>query len=131
MYDTGSGVTSANCDQLLPEHQLRESKDGKRGVKYVSASGGIMENKGEAEIQLESTRGKQLHITFPNSDVIHPTISGRKLLRKGCEVYLKQTGGWIKLPNGDKIDIVVHAGVLWVELRVVDKRAPGFTGPGM
>ena len=90
-----------------------------------------MDNRGEAEIQLETTHGDRLHITFQNSDVQHPIISGRRLPRKGCEVYLAKTGGWIKLPDGNKIDIVIHAGVLWVELRVVDKRASGFTGPGI
>ena len=90
-----------------------------------------MENKGEVEVQFETTEGKPLHITFQNSEVIHAIISGRKLLKKGCEVHLTEKSGWIQLPNGDKVNIVAHAGVLWVELRVKDMRSTGFTGPGL
>ena len=129
MNDTGSGVTAARCSEAFPGHQIRESKDGKRRIKYVSANNGVMENQGETEVQFMAT--EPLHIVFQNADVNYPIIPGRRLMRKGCEIYLAKTHGWILLPDGNKVDIVVDKGVLWAELKALEPREQGLIGPGL
>ena len=89
-----------------------------------------MPNLGEADIQLRDQTGHDFHMVLQNTKVNHPIMSGRRLLRKGCEIRLKGKGGWIKLPDGHKVEIVLRKGVLWCELEVMSP-ASVFSGPGL
>ena len=89
-----------------------------------------MQNSGGADIKLRDKTGHDFHMVFQNTKVSHPIMSGRKLLRKGCEVRLKGRGGWIKLPDGHKVEVVMRRGVLWCELEVMPP-ATLFSGPGL
>ena len=121
MIDSGSEPTVANCQTTFPGHAIRPSAAQKRGVRYVSATGGTVPNEGEVEIVHRDPILGDFNFTFQHAQVGCPIISVRDLVgNKKCKVIFGEDGGVIKFPDGRKIHFILRNGVLFVLLRVVE-----------
>ena len=98
MIDSGSEPTIANCSRVFPKHPIKQSEAQKRGVRYVSATGNTVENKGEVDITHRDPDICDFHFTFQHADVHCPIISVKYLVGLKCKVLFSDDGGCYQIP---------------------------------
>ena len=114
MLDSGSVPNIANCKKFFPNSTIRRSKAQDRGVKYTNASGGHIDNEGEADVVHTDADGTKYRFTFQHADVQFPILSVRQLVRIGCKVIFTRRGGVIKYADGRRLRFVCKHGVFFV-----------------
>ena len=76
MVDSGSFVTIASVKEHVGSEHIVQPSDGSRnGVKYSSANGGEIVNRGQAVITHALTDDIDLDIPFQDADVQLPILS--------------------------------------------------------
>ena len=82
--DSGAAESVLPRKMLPKEPMVEEAK--RRGVKYVAANGGKMENIGEIKVKFKRVGSKAVNsITFQVTDVSKPLASVSRILDKRCD----------------------------------------------
>ena len=118
---------------MLPNETLVEGEARKKGVRYVAANGGKMDNLGEKRVRFRRSGSAAVNsITFQVTGVSKPLASVSRILDKGNTVVFSRTGegSFIrKERTGDKIPIVEEKGTFVVDVEFMEP-ASGFTRQG-
>ena len=110
MLDSGSEPTVANCKVAFPNHPIEESPAQRRGVKYMSATGGTVANPGQVHVVHRNPRLGDFNFTFQHAPVQCPIISIRDRVKgHKPKVLFYEEGGVIKYPDGRRIRFVKHS----------------------
>ena len=81
---------------LLPHEPIEEGEAKRRGVKYVAANGGKLENMGEKKVKVKRAGSNAANsITFQVTDVSKPLASVSRILDKGNAVIFSRSGSYI------------------------------------
>ena len=111
-------------------------RDRKKGVKYVAANGGKMDNLGETKVRFrrEGTTGVN-SIKFQVTDVGKPLASVSRILDKGNSVVFTRNGGGAYIVNEttrEKIPIREEKGTFVIDVEFLEPApgAQGFPGQG-
>ena len=93
-----------------------------RGVKYVAANGGKMENIGEKKVKFKRAGSKAVYsITFQVTDVSKPLASVSRILDKGNAVIFSKSGSYIlNEVSGEKIPIVDGKGTFGIDVEFLE-----------
>jgi hypothetical protein len=118
---------------MLPNEALLEGEAKKRGVKYVAANGGRMDNLGEKKVRFRRNGSLATNtITFQVTDVSKPLASVSRILDKGNTIVFSRTGkgSYILIEqSGEMIPILEEKGTFVVECEFLEP-ASGFTRQG-
>jgi hypothetical protein len=112
---------------MLPTVPVVESEGSKEGVKYVTANGTVMPNRGEQHIHVKTKEGHKCMLNMQVTDVKKPLMSVARICDAGHEVTFSSSGGVIKhVKSGQvtKFDRIDNVYRLKVGL------ASGFARPG-
>ncbi len=122
-------IDSGASDSVLSERQAPnfttvESAGSKRGVQYVSASGGKMPNRGEKHLKVETAEGHVCAIRLQVTDVSKALLSVGKICDAGHEVGFRKDGGVIRhLATGQETAFYKVDGVYRMKLKIVGDAA--------
>ena len=123
MLDSGSEPTVANCELAFPDHPIQPSEGQRRGVKYVSATGGTVPNEGQVCITHRDPHLGDFDFVFQHAKVHVPIISVRHMVKDHkCRVIFYEDGGVIKYPDGRRLKFIMKSGVFFMLLNVVDAK---------
>ena len=114
-----SGAANHVCDPVKHFGVFKLHTDNP-GRKFVTATGEVVENKGEKRVRVQTTEGSVCNITFQCADVDMAVLSTRKLCQSGHEVLYQENGGLIiDTKSGQTTRFVQRGGVYYVKLRVL------------
>ena len=82
-------------EELAPQVKVRPSLGSREGVKYVTANGETMANKGEKHIQVKTSEGHKCMLNMQVTDVKKPLMSVARICDAGHEVVFRSNGGTI------------------------------------
>ena len=118
--DSGSYVTIANIQKHFgAEFEILPGVASKSGVRYTTADGGEISNRGEARVTHRLDNGDDLDLVFQDGDVQFPIISVKDFARIGSTVKFNKGGGTIHLPNGQTMCFQEEYGVYFIHLTIV------------
>ena len=126
--DSVANVNHASTCQVVP------SSGSMEGVKYISASGNVIDNMGEKHVQVETINGKKRILNLQIADVTRVLLSVSKICDAGNTVTFTQNGGKIvNTSTGEEDHFARQDGVYRMKLRVIGdgSKTQGFTRPGM
>ena len=128
LADAGSAAHVADKAKHFPGAEVRPSKGQARGVKYVVANGGELDNKGELDVQWRATDNRLRTTTFQNAEVGMPRCSISCVAKDKHRAVFEDNGGYIlHKPTGHKFEFIIASGVYFIKMlvprRLVD---PGF-----
>ena len=109
------------------------SEGSKDGVRYVSASGAILDNKGEKHVQIQTSGGHKRTMNMQIADVHRVLLSVSKICDAGNQVVFTRTGGKIINDETGEVDYFTRKdGVYRMKLKVIGDgtTTPGFIRPG-
>ena len=87
---------------MVPECPLLPSAGSKAGVKYVTANGTEMPNRGEQRVRVQTKEGAMCMLKMQVTDVRKPLMSVAKICDTGHKVTFSSHGGEIiDLKTGD------------------------------
>ena len=114
---------------MLPNEPIVEGEAKRRGVKYVAANGGKMENIGEKKVKFKRAGSNAVNsITFQVTDVSKPLASVSRILDKGNAVIFSRRGSYIlNEVSGEKIPIVEEKGTFGIDVEFLE---PDFVRQG-
>ena len=96
--------------EMLPGEETVEGESKRKGVRYVAAKGGKMENHGEKRVRFRWNGSEAVNsITFQVTGVNKPLASVSRILDKGNTVVFSRSGegSYIrKEATGEKVPIV-------------------------
>ena len=119
LADTGSAVHVADAAKHFPGAKVRKSQAQTKGVKYESACGGKLANKGEFDIKWRAPDGKERVTTFQNAEVGLPIFSVSHVARDKHRVVFEDDGGHVvHKPTGSRFDFIISSGVCFIKMRV-------------
>ena len=133
--DSGAAESVMPRD-VVPNEELIEGEAKKKGVKYVAANGGKMENLGEKKGRFRRDGAKGVNsIKFQVTDVGKPLASVSRILDKGNSVVFSRNSGGSYIINEktrEKIPIREDKGtfVIDVEFLEPEQSVQGFLGQG-
>ena len=114
--------------------QVVPSSGSLEGVKYVSASGNVIDNEGEKHVQVETNNGKKRTLNLQIADVTRVLLSVSKICDAGNTVTFTHSGGKIvNNKTGEEDHFSRKDGVYRMRLKVIGdgSKTSGFTRPGM
>ena len=130
--DSGAAESVLPAD-MLPNEALVEGEARKKGVRYVAANGGKMDNLGEKRVRFRRNGAAAVNnITFQVTGVSKPLASVSRILDKGNTVVFSRIGEGSFIRNertGEKIPIVEEKGTFVVDVEFMEP-ASGFTRQG-
>ena len=130
--DSGAAESVLPAD-MLPNEALVEGEARKKGVRYVAANGGKMDNLGEKRVRFRRNGSSAVNsITFQVTGVSKPLASVSRILDKGNTVVFSRAGEGSFIRNestGEKIPIVEEKGTFVVDVEFMEP-ASDFTRPG-
>ena len=130
LADSGSAAHVANCRRIFPGAAIRQSQGQKDGVQFQAADGGLLPNRGEAEITCFTPDGQQRRTVFQDAAVGMPILSINKIAEEDNLVAFHKKGGYIwHIPSNTYTKLVKRLGVYFVQLRVPKKLTEGFGRP--
>ena len=107
---------------------MRSSKAQARGVKYESACGGEIENRGEFDIKWRATDDRMRVTTFQNARVGMPIFSVSNIAKDKHRVVFEDDGGHVlHEPSGYRIDFIIPSGVYFIKMLVPRSMVKGTT----
>ena len=127
-FDSGA-AESVLPKNMLPNEPIVEGEAKRRGVKYVAANGGKMENIGEKKVKFKRAGSNAVNsITFQVTDVSKPLASVSRILDKGNAVIFSRSGSYILHEvSGGKIPIVQEKGTFGIDVEFLE---PDFVRQG-
>ena len=129
--DSGASDSVAGRNHATTCHVV-PSLGSMEGVKYVSASGDIIENEGEKHVQVETVNGTKRTLNLQVADVHRVLLSVSKICDSGNKVVFTSSGGKIvNESTGEEDHFERRDGVYRMRLKVIGdgSRASGFTRP--
>ena len=118
MVDSGSFAHAINAEVELPNHKLIPPTEQDQHFFAETACGGKLTKQESVHVECE-TDGSKVAIEFDSMRVKTPILSVRKLVRYNNEVRFRRHGGCIQnLVSGKKINVFVHQGVYFMELKI-------------
>ena len=125
--DSVAGRKHAKTCDVVPSSGSRD------GVKYVSASGDIIDNIGEKHVQVETATGRKRTLNLQVADVHRVLLSVSKICDAGNQVIFTRSGG--KIVNdktGEEDHFARKDRVYRMRLKVIGdgSKTSGFAGPG-
>ena len=113
-YDTGAGASVAN-KKTFP-CKVRPSDHAKRGIHYVDAGGGKIENEGEMEVLGETEEFQKRQVVFQMAEVVKPLYCATESIPAGFRTIIddEDSGGCYMehKATGEKTKLEVEDGVL-------------------
>ena len=82
-------------EKMAPQVKVRPSQGSREGVRYVTANGETMANKGEKHIQVKTNEGHKCMLNMQVTDVKKPLMSVARICDAGHEVVFRSNGGTI------------------------------------
>ena len=126
--DSVANVKHASVCKVVP------SPGSMEGVKYISASGNVIDNVGEKHVQVETNSGRKRTLNLQIADVTRVLLSVSKICDAGNVVTFTQNGGKITNTETGEVDhFERREDVYRMKLKVIGdgSLASGFTRPGM
>ena len=129
--DSGAAESVLPAD-MLPNEKLMDGEAKKRGVRYVAANGGKMDNLGEKKVRFRRQGSAAVSsIMFQVTDVGKPLASVSRILDKGNIVVFSRKGSYIMNEAiGEKIPIQEEKGTFIMDVVFLEPAVKGFTGQG-
>ena len=81
---------------MVPSFPVVKSEGSKEGVKYVTANGTVMPNRGEQHVHVVTKEGHKCMLNMQVTDVKKPLMSVARICDAGHEVVFTAGGGMIK-----------------------------------
>jgi hypothetical protein len=82
-------------EKMAPQVKVQPSQGSREGVRYVTANGETMANKGEKHIQVKTSEGHKCMLNMQVTDVKKPLMSVARICDAGHEVVFRSNGGTI------------------------------------
>jgi hypothetical protein len=82
-------------EKQAPHVKVRPSQGSREGVRYVTANGETMPNKGEKHIQVKTNEGHKCMLNMQVTDVKKPLMSVARICDAGHQVIFRNDGGTI------------------------------------
>ena len=105
---------------MLPGDETVEGESKRKGVRYVAANGGKMENHGEKRVRFRRNGSEAVNsVTFQVTGVSMPLASVSRILDKGNTVVFSRSGegSYIrKEATGEKVPIVEDKGTFVMDV---------------
>ena len=102
---------------MLPGEETVEDESKRKGVRYVAANGGKMENHGEKRVRFRRNGSEAVNsITFQVTGVSKPLASVGRILDKGSYIWNEATG--------EKVPIVEDGTLEFLELAGFSRQGP-------
>ena len=109
---------------MMPGEETVEGESKRKGVRYVAANGGKMENHGEKTVRFRRNGSEAVNsITFQVSGVSKPLAPVSQILDKGNTVVFSRSceGSYIRNEaTGEKVPIVEDKGTFVVEVEFLE-----------
>ena len=115
-------------EEFAPQVKVRASQGSREGVRYVTANGGTMSNRGEKHIHVLITEGHKCMLNMQVTDVKKPLMSVARICDAGHEVVFQSGGGYIKHTESGQITKFNRVDNVY-RLKV-SVAQPGFSGQG-
>ena len=81
---------------MAPQFEVKPSKGSRGGVKYVTANGSLMNNKGEKDVKVRTKEGHKCVMKMQVTDVQKPLMSVSRICDAGHHVVFLRDGGYIE-----------------------------------
>ena len=101
VMDSGAAESVAPSG-VAPWIQTKESQGSREGREYLSASGDVLKNLREKELDIFTEEGAPAKTTFQIADVTRPLCSIAKVCDKGNRVVFDSHGGYVEDGWGHK-----------------------------
>ena len=112
LLDAGSAVNVVDFERHLPGIKVRESNSQRRGVKYLTAEGGQIPNRGEGAVTYKTEIGETKTTIFQNASVGMPIMSTNVMAKEGNDITYRATDGYITdTSNGRQTPFCEREGV--------------------
>ena len=84
---------------LAPQFRVKPSRGSAEGLKYVTANGSVMANKGEKDLRVITEEGHRCTLRMQVTDVQKPLMSVARICDAGHRVTFTRDGGVIESEN--------------------------------
>ena len=101
VMDSGAAESVAPSS-IAPWLDIKESEGSKFGRKYLSASGEVLPNLGEKNLDVVTEEGMAAKTTFQIADVTRPLCSIARVCDKGNQVVFHAEGGYVEDRHGNR-----------------------------
>ena len=121
LLDAGSAVNVVDFDKHLHGVKVRESTAQRRGVKYLTAGGSEIPNRGEGELQYKSAIGEAKSIIVQNASVGMPIISTSCMAKDGGgnDITYRANDGYITdVGTGRQTPVIQKEGVYFYAMQI-------------
>ena len=115
-------------EEFALQVKVRASQGSREGVRYVTANGGTMSNRGDKHIHVLTTEGHKCVLNMQVTDVKKPLMSVARICDAGHEVVFQSGGGYIKHTGSGQITKFNRVDNVY-RLKV-SVAQPGFSGQG-
>ena len=121
--DSGASE-NAISEKMAPQFSTKPSKGSRGGVKYVTASGSVMSNKGEKEVKVRTKEGHKCMLRMQVTDVQKPLMSVSRICDAGHRVVFTRDGGYVEHEeSGQKTEFARVANVYRLKVEVAQEDA--------
>ena len=128
--DSGASDSVANAKHAS-RCRVVPSSGSRGGVRYISASGNVIDNEGEKHVQVETVGGQKRTLKLQIADVTRVLLSVSKICDAGNTVTFTKEGGTItNLVSGQKDHFDRRDDVYRMKFKIVGDGASVFTRPG-
>jgi hypothetical protein len=116
-------------EKVAPQVKVQPSQGSREGVRYVTATGETMPNKGEKHLQVKTSEGHKCMLNMQVTDVKKPLMSVARICDAGHEVLFRSNGGTIThLGTGQTTKFQRIDNVYRLKVGIVNE--PVFNRPG-
>lgn len=124
-------MDSGAAESVAPSHiapwiKTRESVGSREGREYLSASGDVLKNLGEKNLEVVTSEGIPATTTFQIADVTRPLCSIAKVCDKGNRVIFDSNGGYVEDSWGHRTRFHRRGNIYTMSFFALD---PGSNGP--
>ena len=81
---------------MAPQFEVKSSKGSLGGVKYLTANGSLMSNKGEKDVKVRTKERHKCVMKMQVTDVQKPLMSVSRICDAGHRVVFLRDGGYIE-----------------------------------
>ena len=91
-----SGASENVIPEMAPQFQVKPSQGSREGVRYVTANGETMANRGEKDVKVMTSEGHWCLLKMQVTDVKKPLMSVARICDAGHRVVFTKDGGSIQ-----------------------------------
>ena len=119
LLDAGSAVNVVDFEKHFPGIKVKESSAQRKGVKYLTAGGGEIPNRGEGEIHYKTVIGEHKVTVFQNASVGMPILSTNCVAHEGNDITYRKTDGYLtNTTTGKQTPFIEREGVYFMQMQV-------------